>query len=100
MTAAESDATSYFLFSSGVVVLYLAAVRPKWLHFLPGNNWFNGAYPASRLGSIVGGITCLIAAAWREDLIPNWAMGLVVAIWGSVIVCAAVFDLPSPRGKD
>ena len=100
MSPSDYDAQTYFLFSAGAILLYIAAVRPSWLKFIPGMTWFNGAYPAGRLGAIVGATALLGAAAWRARLIPAWALGLIVSLFAAVAFCVAMYEMPDPGSED
>src|SRR5262245_63265169 len=97
----QADGLEYVLLGAGIVLLLLAAFRPNYLRFVPGNSWFLGAYPAGRFGSIVAGITCIVVAAWRCKHVPPWEKGLVVVLLAFAIVAAAVYDMPDkPREDD
>jgi hypothetical protein len=92
MSYDENIDFAFVLIGFGKLLLYIALVRPQWLDFIPRNHWFGGLYRASRFGSIVSAVTCILFGAWTLGAIAPELKGLVFVAWTTVVVIAAIHD--------
>jgi hypothetical protein len=85
------------LLALGSIMLLIAVFFPKYLAYVPGNRWFwPWGPPASRFGSIAGAGACLLIGLAVFGAIPQATWGIVAALWGAVILAAAIYDFTRP----